>query len=772
MTTVPADTSTPTSRRRASMLIDNVTWYFRFRMALDRLIRYAVAVGGVSIIIAITGIFLFLLIEVLPIFTPASIEVRGHYRVPGAEQAHTLHLAVEEQNEVALRVSDNGELTFFNTRSGQVIQQVWLKLPNHAHIVSFANANAKQATFALGLDSGEVLLVRHEYESTYVDNTRTITPRVEYPYGAKPIVIDPQGETLRRLAMQEGDDGITVVAATEDERLLLVSITKQKSFLSEDVSYERNTVTLPYPSAEVTHLLINKDQQQLYIASRGGNLSFYDIRNKAQPKLLQHLAVTRAGANLTALASLTGGISILVGASDGNLSQWSILRDENNNEQWVKFRDFEPLHKAIVQIVPELNRKGFVAIDEGGGLGIYHTTAQRTLLQRNVSALPLRRIGLSPRANALAVLDDRGTLDFWLIHNPHPEISWSALWNKVWYESYPEPKYQWQSSSASDDFEPKFSLTPLSFGTLKAAFYAILIAVPLSIMAAIFTAQFMSPRMRRSVKPSIEIMAALPTVILGFLAGLWLAPMMEKNLLAILLLFIALPIGIVMTSYLWHRLPAGLRFRVPEGWEAAILIPTVVMIGWAVFMLGPYLEQGLFHGNLVEWLGNPNKGGWLQGWTIDYDQRNALVVGIAMGVAVVPIIFSIAEDALFAVPKHLIHGSLALGATPWQTLVRVVLLTASPGIFSAVMIGLGRAVGETMIVLMATGNTPVMDLSAFHGMRTLSANIAVEMPEAEVASSHYRVLFLAAMVLFMFTFIVNTLAEIIRQHLRKKYSSL
>ena len=115
---------------------------------------------------------------------------------------------------------------------------------------------------------------------------------------------------------------------------------------------------------------------------------------------------------------------------------------------------------------------------------------------------------------------------------------------------------------------------------------------------------------------------------------------------------------------------------------------------------------------------------------------------------------------------------MALGATPWQTLSRIVLLTASPGIFSAVMMGLGRAVGETMIVLMATGNTPVIDLSMFQGMRTLSANIAVEMPESEIGSSHYRILFLAAFVLFAFTFCVNTIAEYVRQRLRDKYSSM
>ena len=157
---------------------------------------------------------------------------------------------------------------------------------------------------------------------------------------------------------------------------------------------------------------------------------------------------------------------------------------------------------------------------------------------------------------------------------------------------------------------------------------------------------------------------------------------------------------------------------------------------------------------------------------IPFDQRNALVVGLAMGFAVIPNIYSIAEDAVFSVPKSLTFGSLALGATPWQTLTRVVILTASPGIFSALMIGMGRAVGETMIVLMATGNTPIMDINIFEGMRTLAANVAVEMPESEVGGTHYRVLFLAALVLLLFTFVMNTLAELIRQRLRTRYSSL
>jgi len=218
-----------------------------------------------------------------------------------------------------------------------------------------------------------------------------------------------------------------------------------------------------------------------------------------------------------------------------------------------------------------------------------------------------------------------------------------------------------------------------------------------------------------------------------------------------------------LMSFFWFHLPLEVKNRF-EGWEALFLVPVVMLLGWLSIELSRPMEDLFFDGNIQHWM--------LSEFGIRYDQRNSLVVRIAMGFAVIPTIFSIAEDAIFSVPQHLIRGSLALGATSWQTLVSVVMPTASPAIFSAVMMGFGRAVGETMIVLMATGNTPVMDMSVFEGMRTLSANIAVEMPEAEVDSSHYRVLFLAALVLFIFTFLFNTGAEIVRQRLRNKYSNL
>jgi phosphate transport system permease protein len=195
-----------------------------------------------------------------------------------------------------------------------------------------------------------------------------------------------------------------------------------------------------------------------------------------------------------------------------------------------------------------------------------------------------------------------------------------------------------------------------------------------------------------------------------------------------------------------------------------VLIPIVVLGGWLAIELGRGVETWLLGGDYRTWLAST--------LGLTYDQRNSLVVGLAMGFAVIPIIFTIAEDSLANVPPHLTAGSLALGATRWQTAVRVILPSASPGIFSAVMIGFGRAVGETMIVLMATGNTPVMDPSIFNGFRALSANIAVELPEAPEGGTLFRVLFLAALILFVMTFAVNTVAELVRLRLRERYRSL
>ena len=189
---------------------------------------------------------------------------------------------------------------------------------------------------------------------------------------------------------------------------------------------------------------------------------------------------------------------------------------------------------------------------------------------------------------------------------------------------------------------------------------------------------------------------------------------------------------------------------------------------WTLTLVALAVALAVAAGTFLDAIRLDARGGLLG----SYVQRNAMIVAFGMSFAVIPLIFTIADDALSSVPDHLRSASLGAGATPWQTAIRVILPAATSGIFSAVMIGLGRAVGETMIVLMAAGNTPIMDWNLFSGFQTLSAAIATELPEAARDSAHYRVLFLAALTLFALTFVLNTVAEIIRERFRRRSHEL
>jgi len=747
---LPAANSPVAMRRRA------------WREFKDRTARYGVALGGVSVIFAIVLIFFYLLYVVMPLFSGAGIATEAEYSMT---ENKAVHIALNEYNDVAFSADASGHIHFFDAHSGQGISTPVLPLAEDAVVRSFSRGDFSTGVMAYGLDDGRALVFKRDYKISYPDDKRQVTPLIRYPLGETLLNVAVSSEALVLLAVQSNDEQTTLVGLTGKNTLAVLGLIREEDFMDEDaftIEEKRSEIQLS-EAEKITHMQMDIDQRELYLVDVAGFLIYYDISDITQPRLIQKIKAVPSGVEVTAFEFLTGGISVLVGRSDGQIDQWFPLRDQDNNYTLHNVRHFKAQTAPIVALAPEYSRKGFLALDADGQLGIYHTTAERTLLVEPLLDNANAAMGLSPRANGLLTLSNDGKAILTTLDNEHPEVSWHSLWQEVWYESRDKPEYIWQSSSASNDFEPKFSLSPLTFGTIKAAFYAMMVAVPLAIMGAIYTAYFMSPKMRTMVKPTIEIMEALPTVILGFLAGLWLAPIVEGNLPGVFSILVMLPIMTILTAYLWMKLPASFRESIPDGWEAAILVPVVILVGVVSMLMSPTLELWLFNGDMPRWLDDIGVG---------FDQRNSLVVGLVMGFAVIPTIFSITEDAIFGVPKHLTIGSLALGATPWQTLTRVVLLTASPGIFSAVMIGLGRAVGETMIVLMATGNTPIMDFNIFEGFRALSANIAVEMPEAEVASTHYRVLFLAALVLFMATFIFNTVAEVVRQRLRVKYSSL
>jgi len=726
------------------------------RLLVDRLSRRLVTLGGLAIIGSILAILVVIAIEVYPLIQIPTATRVG--QVSGGTTSTALDVGVDEYREIAYLLSPAG-IRFVSLKGGIAPRDIPLPGLDGARLMTASPLG--RGPFALGLSDGRAIPLEVKFTVSHTEEGRTIQPDLLV---GEPLRIDGEGRPIRHLAYVPAKGGITV-GQLGPRALVLVTVKDTKALIGPSTREEfRQALSLPV-EGEITALALDGRGEDLFVGTSTGSLVRVDLREAGNPKIGRAVpATSNPGIGVTALGFLLGDRTLVVGDGAGGVSTWQLLQTDGGDPRPVRIHQFEGHRRPVAAIDPSPRDKGFLTADSAGTVRLHFGTSGRTLLTVQAGTAGLRAVTFAPKADGLLIADGAGGLSHWALHNPHPEITLRSLFGKIWYEGYTGPEYVWQSTGGTDDFEAKFSLTPLIYGTLKGTFYALLFAVPVALLGALYAAQFMHPTLKGIVKPTVEIMAALPSVVLGFLAGLWLAPQVERVVPGLFLTPIVIPGLILLAVFGWRFVPPAIRRRVRPGTEVALLIPIAILGGWLSFGLGGVAERLFLSGDYRGWL--------LGALGLTYDQRNSLVVGIAMGFAVIPIIFTIAEDSLANVPPHLVAGSLALGATRWQTALRVVLPTASPGIFSAVMIGFGRAVGETMIVLMATGNTPVMDWSIFNGFRALSANIAVELPEAPVGGTLFRVLFLAAFLLFVMTFIVNTAAEIVRLRLRRKYRYL
>ncbi|MDX1965059.1 MAG: ABC transporter permease subunit [Pirellulales bacterium] len=621
----------------------------------------------------------------------------------------------------------------------------------------------------------------------------------------------------------------------------------------------------------------------LYCLWEDGTLEWYRLGTEvAQPgkrplaytpvKVLSNLSSTLpSGTKVTTLEMLLGGTTLLIGDSAGLVQAWFPVNPSPgmtpNEPSLVRAHQFLGQGGPIRQLIATERNRTVISLAESGSLRLLYITLDRILAEipaaKEGRKSPITHAALNAEQTRLVTLSQvteaatsaptgriaTRAAQAWDYEALHPDITLAGIFLPVWYEGSRQPVFQWQTSG-SESAELRFSLIPLIFGTLKATFYSLLFGAPLAFLAAIFTSEFLHPSTKARVKPLIEMMASLPSVVLGYFAGMLFAPFLEHHLGQVFAALGLVPLGLILAAYLWELLPQRITLQAGS-WRLVVIalaiIPGVLLGVWS----GQTLEQWIFGKSIMDWLNesptNPLGrsspwGGWFllllplvgifisisggrwgdvwlrrksQGWSrpraallnivrffaliaatvlvtalmaalltqvglmlgfdirggadsVGFERRNALVVGITMGFAIIPLIYTIADDALSTVPNHLRSASLGAGATPWQTAVRIVIPMAMSGLFSALMIGLGRAVGETMIVLMAAGNTPIMEFSIFNGFKTLSAGIASEMSETPAGSTHYRVLFLAALVLFMMTFVINTLAEVVRQRFRRR----
>jgi len=725
------------------------------RRLADRAAGWIIRGGGLAIIVCILGILVFILHEVWPLLRAPRVVAARSFAARISPPAAVLtneyrtHVAVIEADGtlVAYRIADGAQV---------LSEQVYPPSPDPGRpTLDLMRGYPALKMLAASTWDGKIVTAGVDWKADYEGETRTVTPSL-----AEPVLYDLEagGSRVSAFAIHAGSDGdVVVAAALADRTLVLEQREVTQNFLTGESEATLSASRAVSPRM-ISSLEIADEGRQLYAGTPHGELVSWPIVNGApgDPEIVS------AGAKaITSICLLLGGRTLVVGAEDGSLGAWFSVRQLDESQELTHIRSFPSAPGAVKLVSASPRDRSFFVEDASGTLSLYHSTSDR-LLWRGPSPEPgAVAIAYAPKGNGI-VLAGAARVAEMDVANPHPEAGLGAYFGKVWYEGYQEPEYVWQSSSGTDDFEPKLSLVPLIFGTLKGTIYSLLLAIPLGVLGAMYTSQFMHPSVRRIVKPAVEIMAALPSVVIGFVAGLWLAPRLQDYIPALVLMVALVPMGVILAGYVWETYLKRRLGKVPAGAELLPMMAAAAAAMWIAAKAGPAFESLLFGESFPAWVRDA--------LGLSYDQRNAVVIGIGMGFAVIPIIFSISEEAFSNVPRNLISGSLALGATRWQTVSRVVLPMASPGIFSAIMIGLGRAIGETMIVVMATGNTPIMEWNPFNGFRTLSANIAVEVPEAPNGGTLYRTLFLAAFLLFVMTFILNTAAEVVRMRLRRRHA--
>jgi phosphate transport system permease protein len=746
-------------------------------LRLDRFMTFAIQFGGIGIILAVFGIFIFILMEVMPLFGSAKVNHGDHFPL---QLAKVQVMGSDEWAGKPFFYEGGSEVKFADLARQGALESQPLTLPAGVEVSAW-NLDEKINRVALGTKDGRVGAFKISYTSAMSAKAGdepliTASVKVEefFPIG-KPglplaaVSIGDGGSAKLLSAIQDVAGKPEVHVISIKEKRSLMGGAKPEVVGQTDLTPEIEGVptTLLASTVGDSILVVNEKGVVHYFFQEGTKLV---LRQKFQPfSSLPDPAISSIG-------YVFGDVSVVTTSADGHQEVWSLYNQAftqngvtEERRLYGRTKTFPPLAAPATFYAASLRNKTFLT-GHGKEATLRYTTTEDVRWSQTLP-FEVAHACFDAKAEHLLFLDTAGTFHRFEKHDPHPEAGWKAFFGKIWYEGASKPDYIWQSTGGTDDFESKLSLTPLIIGSLKGTLYAMLFAVPIALLAAIYSACFLPVEVKTVIKPTMEIMASLPSVVLGFLAGLWLAPLIEEKVPSLILTVISVPLGVMLCGWIWTKLPVSIRSKVPPGNEYLLLVPPMLLFAFGAWSLGPWFESWAFvvqepgSGKLVAdfrlW--------WPQFTGAPFDQRNSLVVGFMMGFAVIPIVFTISEDALSNVPPQLRAASLALGASRWQMVRSVVLPIASAGIFSALMIGFGRAVGETMIVVMATGNTPVMDLNIFSGMRTLSANIAVELPEAAVHSTHYRSLFLGAMMLFVMTFMLNTVAELLRQRLRDKF---
>lgn len=840
--------------------------------AIDRAAQVIISGGGFLVLAAVLGICLYLAYVVVPLFSRGSL---GETTAAVASTEMQGDLVLDPYGHAMAVIDDDGVVRGTLAASGGEIGVFGDVEPMSG--VSAVSVIRNGAFIAIGTDDGLVRLgsVEFKAKAVAVEKDRAIgevwveedgavyemtrpgrarRSELVVAFGSPVQIKDGEGE-IEQLDYRVDSTGKTYLLVGRADGTIAVSSVRTIRPLGGGKPRTRLRSTSFRPEDGLADwVFITAEGDSVFLLDRDGRLRRY-ARGDEGFAFAETVQVVDPGREVTAAAMLLGSKSLMIGDSLGDVGTWSVSQFNTAGEvdvRLVRTHAFSAANAAVVDMSPSMRDRSVAVLGADGAVRVRHATSEKLIVEFDSGLDSANLVRLFPKNDGVLAFGSDGAYSLREMEPGYPEFSVKALFGRVHYEGQSESTFVYQSSAGDDAAETKLSLMPLIFGTLKATVFAMLFAVPVGVLAAIYTSEFLSHRVRRVVKPGVEMMASLPSVVLGFIAAMVVAPYVRDWLPEVLIGLATVPVGVLIAAHLWQLVPLTVRRRMRTG-QHLCLVFAACLFGVAIAVsLGPVFEKVLF-GNPTDteqavdmrrWLNGEYGGAW-PGWTtvlvapaaicavvinslflrrsIDalaesrgvlggglvvlirffallvlsgvlaaggasvlsgmgfdprdsilgtFSPRNTLVVAMIMGFAVIPIIYTISDDALQAVPNTLRAASLGAGATPWQTAVRVVLPVAASGIFSACMIGFGRAVGETMIVLMATGNTPEMEWNIFGGFRTLAANIAVELPEAPKGETHYRVLFLCGFVLFVMTFLINTTAEVVRQVVRARNAGL
>ncbi len=603
----------------------------------DRIAALVIRVGGIFVILVVVAIVVNIGFEALPLFRGASA---GELEELGPAPT-TLAAGTDPRRELVWTLDRDGFVRL--DRGDEPIAVI-----DEDITLIAADHEIHDLVSALS-DEGVVVVGRIRFRDEWTADERSTV--ASWRPAADPFRLPSDTAWVGVTANSDTDGEVVVVAWSAAGRLIVAA------WDADEEVWELRPG--PVGLGEISAAAVAEDLGSLAVAEGAGRLRIFDLPSLAEAEIDDGPAPT------TAVRFLIGGGTLVTGGEDGSVNvllEVPRVRVENRGAAplrlagqtvapgaavvllddqlgqslaskpeieltpspaiWTSIREMPPMPAAVRAMAPASRRRGIVVGGDDGSVGLFYSTSGRRLLLDRWTDSAIDIVALSPKGDGAVALAG-GNLLGRSIDNPHPEISFRTLFLPVWYEGYAAPKWVWQTSGGSDAFEPKMSLWPLIFGTLKATLYALLFSVPMALMAAVYVSQLAPAWLQAVIKPTVELMAAVPSVVVGFLAALWLAPRLEAALFAALVTLMCLPLAVGIAVLVWRAVPVTVRRGAGPGWELGALFVGLASIVALVAVLADPLESWLFNGDFQRFL--------FTEWGLRFDQRNSIVVGLALG---------------------------------------------------------------------------------------------------------------------------------------------